>query len=731
MKRTLLFSAVLMACASYAQDNAQGMELGDGVHRLETVTVTGEGIAEASTEYVDSYRAEATSASTKISTSLREIPQSVTVITQERIKDQNLRTAQEYFQWIPGMGNVLNQEGFVNLRGFSAQTTVNGVPTGGLVGRTHADISAFDRIEVIKGPSGFMTGNGSPGGSINYQFKKPTAQFKAEGTLAAGSDSAINAGLDVGGKLLPSGVLRGRAVLFKDKRDEYVNVEERDRTSIYGVLEADLTPATVASLGFWRQENTAKQSFRQGLPAYTDGGLLDVDPRTSMTQDWADFRFKATWWLADVEHYFNDDWSAKLSFRDGETGHPAYYSAPGASRSGSGCGANTSFSGIDRNNPASAVRCFTTEFWTDDQKHRDVDAFLAGKLDLWGQRHDVVVGANWERNTFTRVLGSSFPQYDFRNDYFNPNPHVIDAPPMSGTPTSSNSSVTRKRGIYTRATVRINDWLKVPVGGRWSWVTNSDGSHPARAEFTPYLGLVADINRHWTVYGSYTETFNPSTARSWVAEGHPGNLLPHQSGEQLELGVKTFWFDNRLTATAAVYELTLENTSRADPDRTGFSLPTGEQRTRGVEFDVHGQVRPNWSVGTAYAYADAKYVSADVGQGQRVANAPTHSANLYTNYRFGDDSSLRGLSIGGGVRYAGKIYGSLPGGRSGPGPRLEAPGHTTAHLRAGYRINRHTELSVNVDNVFDKTYWQELGGLTGQNFYGIGRTWMATLRVNY
>ena len=91
MKRTLLFSAVLMACASYAQDHAQGTEPGDGIHRLETVTVTGEGMAEASTEYVDSYRAEATSASTKISTSLREIPQSVTVITQERIKDQNLR----------------------------------------------------------------------------------------------------------------------------------------------------------------------------------------------------------------------------------------------------------------------------------------------------------------------------------------------------------------------------------------------------------------------------------------------------------------------------------------------------------------------------------------------------------------------------------------------------------------------------------------------------------------
>lgn len=203
--------------------------------------------------------------------------------------------------------------------------------------------------------------------------------------------------------------------------------------------------------------------------------------------------------------------------------------------------------------------------------------------------------------------------------------------------------------------------------------------------------------------------------------------MPHQFGKQIELGVKTYWLDNRLTATAAIYDLRLKNTARADPDHTGFSIPTGEQRSRGAEFDVQGLVQPNWSVGAAYAYVDAKYTKADTGQGQRVANAPTHSANLYTNYRFGEQSQLKGFSVGGGVRYSGKIVGSLPRGNA---PRLQAPGYATAHLRAGYAINRHTELSINIDNLFNKSYWQELGSPAGGNFYGIGRTYMATLRMS-
>lgn len=706
---------------------------------LPTSEVNAEEVFDAQTEGSDSYQAPASTLGTKVAARTRDIPQSISVITQERIRDQNLRTTQEALEQVPSVSKARDPENSVLIRGFEAQTMVNGVPTTGLVGRTQADIAVFDRVEVLKGPAGLLTGAGSPGGAINYELKKPQRDFHSELTLGTGSDNTHREGIDVTGPLNASGTLRGRGVLSRDKADEFVDVEKHERTSRYGVVEYDLTDDTTASVGYYQQRNNAVQGFRQGLPAYTDGGLLNVNRRTSMVQDWSRWNFKSDWWLADIVHRFNEDWQTKFSYREGKNESPSWYSQP-KSLSGdidpeSRCSEQSQrFEGVVRGAPNGGRRCYNATFYDDRNRYKDADAFVAGKFSLLGRDHDVVLGANWDRTSLQRgPFDLSQGSDDFENDTIAPNPHATDRPPRTEYSPYGEPSITRTHGVYTRVALQITDWLKLPLGGRVTWSEGETGETLAKHEFTPYAGLVAELDEHWTVYTSYADIFNPqSYGRAWSTTNPNGDLLPNQKGKQYEAGVKSAWFDDRLTATAAVYQLTLENTIREDREHPGFSIATGEQQTRGAELEINGEVLPRWNVGVAYALMNARYSKSDTSQGQRVENTPRHTATLYTNYHFPEEGWRRGLSVGGGLRMLSGIVGEPVGGEDSEGTvRVKAPGYAITYLRAGYTINRHAELSVNIDNVFDKTYWQQLGSTSGGNYYGSPRTLMTNLTLSY
>lgn len=722
--------AMLMTPTALHAEGSESQSIG-------RVNVDGSYTPDADTDGTESYKANASTVGTKLPTNIREIPQSVSVITQQRIKDQNLRTTQEATNQVASVSNALSPEGFQMVRGFGAKTMINGVSADSLVGRTQADSIVFDRVEVLKGPAGLMSGSGSPGGAINYEFKKPMDEFHIEASAGYGSRDAFTKGIDVTGPLNESGTLRARGILFNDKRHEEVNVEKHNRTSMYGVIDWDITDKTTASIGYYQQKNRATSSFRQGLPAYTDGGLLwDVNRRTSLTQDWSSFKYKASWLLADISQQFNDEWSGKISFRQGKSETPGWYSQPKAFGGSGGCGDLPPFQGVVRGDPNGGKQCFNTGFYNDVTKQRDIDIYIAGKFPLFGYEHELVVGADWQRNSFLRapfVYADS--SYDFINDVFNPNPHVINRPPRPNIGPYGDPSVTRTNGIYVRAVPQLTSWLKIPIGARATWVNPpNQNDEKVRGEITPYAGLVATINKNWTVYTSYTEIFEPTSFyRQWDNANPNGKAMPYQKGKQYEIGVKSSWFDEQLLATASIYNLTLENVARQDIEHSSgprqFYYPGGEQRTRGFELDVNGELTPAWRLGLSYAYMDAKYTKDDNAQGQRVLNTPKHTATLYTNYKF-EEGYINGLSIGGGMRAQSQIEGeTLPAGSDGK--RLKAPGYTTTYLRASYDVTKNTEISVNINNLFNKTYWQQLGSTTSGNYYGDGRNVMFNVRATY
>lgn len=693
----------------------------------------------------------------KVAEDPREIPQSIAVISRQRLEDQNIRTNAEALAQVPGF-NATNPEGFFTLRGFSTGTTVDGAPSGQLAGRGDIDVEVFEQVEVLKGAAALLQGSGDPGGVVNYVFKKPTDRFAASAKLGAGTYNNYYGGVDVGGPLTADRSLRFRGVAFYEDRDLYTRPEYRQRLTLYGTLQYDIGPRTTASVGYHRQRTKSNEGFRQGLPTYTDGGLLDVSPRTSLSQDWWEWNKVSTSWLADIEHRFSDEWIAKVAWRQGRNSLPQVITSPGSGGPGSACtnavpGAEAFLSpaaqgrgyiGVVRGSPYGGLRCMSgTGYNNDKTGTNSIDAWVSGGFNIFGAHQKLLFGYNRREELFSRIpFPVTDPSQDYVIDIFNPDPHAREPihPAKRDNPPFTK---TIDEGVYGRLTLSPVEWLKIPVGARVSWVKDSQGNTTADGEITPYVGVIADVTREVSLYASYVESFTPpsATVRIW-----PDQVAPPVTGEQYEAGVKASLLSGRLQASAAVFQITRKNSTSADTDpehpSTGgvsYVILTGERRTKGFEAQVNGEILPNWRLGASYAYSDA-LVSKDLSyQGQRVDGTPRHALNIWTNYMF-VEGPFEGLSIGGGVRAQSRIYGSfacatalLNSNSSDPrcAPRIEAPGYTTVSLRAGYRINHRFDVALNIDNLFDERYWQSVGSRGGQNYLGAPRMAQLTLRARY
>jgi len=669
---------------------------------------------------------------------------------------------------VPGF-NATNAEGFFTLRGFTTGTSVDGAPSGAVAGRTDVDVEVFEQIEVLKGAAALLQGNGDPGGVVNYVFKKPTNIFSASAKLGAGSFNNYYGGIDVGGPLTADRSLRFRGVVFHEDRDLFTRPEYRRRLSVYGTVQYDIAPRTTASIGYHRQKSSSNEGFRQGLPTYTDGELLDVSPRTGLSQDWWRWDKLSTSMLADIEHRFGGDWIAKLAWRRGRAELPSVIAYPGSAGPTTACatavpGASAFLSdaaqgrgyiGVRRGSPFGGLRCFNTQYYNDKTGTNSLDGFVSGSFDVLGVTQKILLGYNRREDLFSRApFAASNPADDYVNDIFNPKPHVRGKVTVP-TPANPAYSVSKDEGIYGRLTLSPVEWLKIPVGTRVAWVTNSAGAKTASGRLIPYAGVVADVTRNVSLYASYVESFTPAAATVRVWNGDPvgGDPVPPVSGEQIEGGVKGAFFGGRLQASAAYFHIKRKNTTSADPDPSrptggtfSYVLLTGTTETKGFEAQVDGEILPNLSLGASYAYTDAEITRDDAVDrqgvrtgfaGQLVAAVPKHAFNLFTNYR-ARGGPLDGFSIGGGVRAQSKQFGTLSctsailaATPAACAPRIVGPGYATVALRAGYAFAKRFDIALNADNLFDKHYWQAVGSRSGQNYLGAPRTVQLTLRARY
>ena len=494
---------------------------------------------------------------------------------------------------------------------------------------SQANLVLFDRVEVVRGATGLAQGAGSPSAAINLVHKRPTRDFQGSVSASAGSWDDYGLTADVGGPLNAAGTLRGRVVAAGQDARTFRDVEQHDHGVLYGVLEADLTDRTLLTVGAYRQRDYTNH-FWYDLPISGQGQHLNLPRSTFAGNDWEYSKNRVTTAFATLEHGFGDDWKLRLatlqSWRDLDLLGTATY----------------------RDSANSTSNTFYHSIWGGayEYRHENVDASVSGPFQLLGRRHQVAAGATRQSLDAVTHNRNWSPSRINGVDIFRHDPYGTPEP--VGTFTNTTRTVTSQDSVYATTHLHLAERWKLLLGGRLDWYDyenrSGTGSYKVTRNLTRYAGVTYDIDARHTLYTSYTDIFNPQTAK-----GIDGNILKPVVGENYEVGVKGAYFGGALNASLAVFQIDQTNRARTLDDQsacptaplTNCSEASGLVRTKGVDLEIQGALTPRWQIGAGYTYADTRYVrdtnAANVGRRFTTGTNPQSMLKLSTNYRFGGD----------------------------------------------------------------------------------------------
>lgn len=687
---------------------------GDGATLLSAVKVQARA-QDAGSEGTRAYAARATTIG-KSNESLREIPQSVSVITREQLNDQNASSLPDALKYVTGV-TVKRFDGAgyfntFNARGYTTDTVqLDGINVQYNANMADTDLAVYDRVEIQRGAAGLFQGAGEPGVMLNLARKRALAETQLQGLFSAGSWDSYRAEADLSGALDAAGRLRGRAVLVWDDRDSYMDGIFGKKKLGYGTVEYDLRPDTTLSLGaIWQKVDSV---INQGLPAYADGTLIDVPRSTAYVADWNDLDMKTADYFGEIEHRLSGGGLAKLHVRHLDR-----------SRLYAGTRGNGAVDPVTGNFALANVYYYTR---LDDTA---ADLFVSLPFSFAGRTHELVAGADY------RTAENGTPlKYNLRFDPAIAQSNIDTHDQHSAEPDTvyggygATMAETEQYGGYLRARLRATDAFSALLGARLTWWESKtrnletevvSGKYDANSEVTPYAALMFDLNPSLSVYASYADIFKPQNNQTKDLK-----QIKPRSGAQVETGIKGEFLDGRINTHAAVYRMEDKNRALTDPTDDQFYIAAGKIRSEGFETEVSGEVLSHWQLTAGYAYVKTEYLNATEDQeGQPFApDTPKHVFNLWTKYSFTQDA-LTGLDVGGGVRAVSKFY------AGSDTLRFVGAGYTTLALQAGYKLSPHFSLAANIDNVLDRKYYEKVSYAGRQNFYGAPRSFMLTLRGN-
>ena len=292
-----------------------------GALQLGATTIDAAGLG-AITEGTGAYTTGATNAATKLALSLRETPQTVSVMTRQRMEDQQLTTLSDVLKQTPGLSvqNIDSERVNIYSRGYALDSyQFDGIPTT-LIVQTSAspqsliDTSVYDRVEIVRGATGLMTGAGDPSGSVNLVRKRPTAGFQGSVSAGAGSWDTYRTEVDVSGPLTTDARLRGRAVMAYQQGNSFIDHYQQEKQTYYGILEADLTDSTLLTVGFDYQKNDPRGVSFASFPLfYSDGGQTDFPRSINAGARWSYRQQNTLNTFATLEHGLANDWKLKAA----------------------------------------------------------------------------------------------------------------------------------------------------------------------------------------------------------------------------------------------------------------------------------------------------------------------------------------------------------------------------------------------------------------------------------
>ena len=661
--------ALLLAAAS-------PLALADGPAVQDVVTVSAEG---------QHYRSLSATGATKTDALLMDLPQSVRVLTGDLLRDASVTTlagaldlASGIAKQSPlgGLWDSYAMRGFTGdpnfgsdymVNGFSSSRGYNGLRDGG---NTQA-------VEVLKGPASALYGRGEPGGTVNITTKKPTFAPEYGADVSLGSFQTRRAAIDLTGPLNETVAYRLNAAheqghSFRDT----VKVERSLFSPSFLWLAGEHT-----SVSYEIEAVRQRAPFDRGVVAVN--GKLGAVPVSRFLGEPGDGPMAVTSLGQQlfIHHALSDDWTvqAGASYRDSAL---SGYST-------------------EANNLQPDGRTLNRQ-----RRHRDFSATdvsarveLLGKFKTGALAHEVLAGVDAYRFDDHRVQLRRNPSAAnaYAIDIFNP-VYGGKADPLALSIDTQEGQ--QARGLYAQDQLNLGAQWKALVGVRHDSytqdVTNkrlNTRNRQSLSATSPRAGLVYQPSKRWSLYASAAKGFRPNSGISI-----DNQAFPAERSRSYELGAKLD--TGKLTGTVAVYDIRKRNVLTTNPANTDFAIAAGEVGSRGLELDVSGELARGLRVSGAYAYTDASVTRGDntIVTGSRFPNVPRHGANVIATQQFALGTGT--ASVGGGVRYVGERLGDVA-----VSSQFTLPAYATARLLASYAPNARLRLALNVENLFNRSYY--------------------------
>lgn len=720
----------------------RGPKASDGAIQLGPVRVEGDGGTyaafapsmtsdQAATEGTRSYTTPSMATATKLPLSIRETPQSVTVVTRQAIEDQGALALKDVIQNVPGVFYWTSgpQRQRFYARGLSVDNLLfDGLPVTLSSSQLSQDlvdpnIAIYDRVEIVRGAAGLTIGSGNPAAAINLVRKRPTLkpQFSIAGN--AGNWNRYGVEADLSGPLDKGGTLRARVVGTYNDEESFRDREHSKRSMVYGIIEKDFGSRTTLSISAVHQEDDLDGNGFTGMPVAADGSHLALPRSTSYASDWEYWNKDSTSLFASLEHRFDSGWKVNLS---------AYK-----------VWANLNMLGhYIRSNVSAGTYDLLNALNEHEENQSSYGLYASGPFKLFGREHELVFGGGHRRVQFDGntnqggLMAGNIDLYNF-------DPSAIAKPNITILPWLDSDI--KEFNAYATTRLNLADGLKLIVGGRLDWYDYTDAQprwnltnhYEVHHHLTKYAGLIYDLDNHHAVYVSYTDIFKPQNYYDVDR-----NLLPPVVGKNYEIGIKGAYFDNALNISLALFRMDQENRAARISDQTQCSTyPTatcyeaaGLVRAEGIDFEIDGAITPDWQITAGYSHTLAKYrQDADATKIGTLfdTDVPRHLVKVLTNYRL--PGNLDRIRIGGSFYWQSTIYNN--GVTSGIAYHEEQKSYALVGLNASYQATENFDIRFNINNLFDKKYFRSLTGQSGLAFptsvYGDPRNAMLTARYRF
>ncbi|WEK45141.1 MAG: TonB-dependent receptor [Candidatus Andeanibacterium colombiense] len=770
------------------------------------------------TEGTGSFTSGALTIGSKVPQALKDVPQSISVLTSERLEQQNVTDFTTAMAQLPGISlaqGATSLETTFYSRGFEVTSIQidGGAPlsTSFAIGQgfyPQIDMAIYDHVELLRGAAGQFGSYGNPGGTVNLVRKKPFDHAQVSIEAQAGSWQNYRVVADASSPLALDGKLRGRLVMtYQDNRHFYDTARD-NKTLIYGIAEFDATPRTLVTGGisYARQDSVP---WYGGLPRYLNGDDLELPRSTSFVFPWNRWDFDTTEIFGSVEQKLGDEWTLKFN--------ATHNRQSSARKIGYSTGA------VNPTNHLGPVLGGTYNDYSGRQF--SAEATLAGAFEIFGQRQEVTFGVNRVRSdgagltSYASLIGGSpatpYQPYPGAPIYCRgatppcpvgsirlsgPPIDVFDFDPLDLLYTEPRNPLPVQRfsefatvqtGAYLNLRLTAFDRLHLTTGLRWSryqfdanyesFCTTTTGScvdlqigdsygssrstyGASDLSWPPPVSLSFEITKALTAYVGYTDIYE---SQAYYVDTDL-NPLPPITGGNWEGGLKWAPSDGKLNLALSFYRVRRKGFGFVDPpDYSGYqdlgggvsccfiASPDAAQRSKGIDVEATGEIVRGWQVSANYTYSENQQEGFGFGDGIPIVTiTPKHLYKVWTSYDFGaagHTGALSALAVSLGVN--GQSSGFNEGTTcvrldetATPNPvtgaqsclpdgyevyRFTVPAYAVFSGRIDYRFSEKWSLAVNLENIFNKTYYQTSGSVSSGNWYGTPRSFTASLRAKW